>query len=160
IHAPPDVQAVVTRYLRVLSVGLPASLMFRVISALNIAVARPHIVMRMQVAGLAAKVLLSSLLIFGGLGLPRLGAVGGAVASAIVFWGLLVVGWAHPRLDPFYARFDIQRAPPHWPVLRELTRLGVPMGLSYALEATSFTFITILVARLGTDVMGGHQIVA
>src|SRR5262249_56670537 len=44
--------------------------------------------------------------------------------------------------------------------LRELLRLGVPMGLSYALEATSFTFITVLVARLGTNVMGGHQIVA
>lgn len=34
------------------------------------------------------------------------------------------------------------------------------MGLSYALEATSFTFITLLVARLGTNVMAGHQIVA
>ncbi len=160
IHAPADVETVVTRYLRVLSVGLPASLMFRVISALNIAVARPQIVMRMQVAGLAAKVLLSSLLIFGGIGLPGLGAVGGALASAIVFWALFIVGWAHTRLDSFYRRFEIQRSPPHWPVLRELTRLGVPMGLSYALEATSFTFITILVARLGTDVMGGHQIVA
>jgi hypothetical protein len=30
---------------------MPAALMFRVISALNIAVARPHVVMRMQVAG-------------------------------------------------------------------------------------------------------------
>ena len=52
IHAPSDVEALVTRYLRVLSVALPASLMFRVISALNIAVARPQVVMRMQVAGL------------------------------------------------------------------------------------------------------------
>ena len=34
------------------------------------------------------------------------------------------------------------------------------MGLSYAIEATSFTFITLLVARLGTSVMGGHQVVA
>ncbi len=34
------------------------------------------------------------------------------------------------------------------------------MGLSYAIEATSFTFITLLVARLGTSVMAGHQIVA
>ena len=68
-----------------LSPALPASLMFRAISALNIAVARPQVVMRMQVAGLALKVLLSYLLIFGRLGLPRLGAVGGALASVIVF---------------------------------------------------------------------------
>jgi len=117
-------------------------------------------VMRMQVAGLALKVLLSYLLIFGRLGLPRLGAVGGALASVIVFWALFGAGWAHTRLDPFYRRFEIRRAGPRWPILRELLHLGIPMGLSYALEATSFTFITLLVARLGTSVMGGHQIVA
>jgi MATE family multidrug resistance protein len=93
IHAPADVEVLVTRYLRVLSVALPASLMFRAISALNIAVARPHVVMRMQVAGLALKVVLSYGLIFGALGLPRLGAVGGALASAVVFWALFVAGW-------------------------------------------------------------------
>ena len=160
IHAPSDVEALVTRYLRVLSVALPASLMFRVISALNIAVARPQVVMRMQVAGLALKVVLSYGLIFGALGMPRLGAVGGALASAIVFWALFVAGWAHSRLDPFYHRFTIRGERPRWSVLREQVRLGIPMGLSYALEATSFTFITLMVARLGTGVMGGHQIVA
>jgi MATE family, multidrug efflux pump len=160
IHAPPDVEVVVTRYLRVLSVALPASLMFRAISALNIAVARPQVVMRMQVAGLALKVLLSYGLIFGALGLPRLGAVGGALASAVVFWALFAAGWAHTRLDPFYRRFTIRGTAPRWAVLREQLQLGIPMGLSYAIEATSFTFITLLVARLGTSVMGGHQIVA
>ena len=160
IHAPPDVEAVVTRYLLVVAAAMPAALMFRVISALNIAVARPHVVMRMQVAGLALKVVLSYGLIFGALGLPRLGAVGGALASAIVFWALFAAGWTHTRLDPFYHRFAIRRAVPRWSVLREQVQLGVPMGLSYAIEATSFTFITLLVARLGTSVMAGHQIVA
>ncbi len=160
IHAPSDVEALVTRYLRVLSVALPASLMFRVISALNIAVARPQVVMRMQVAGLALKVVLSYGLIFGALGLPRLGAVGGALASAIVFWALFVAGWAHTRLDPFYRRFTIRGEAPRWSALREQVQLGIPMGLSYALEATSFTFITLMVARLGTSVMAGHQIAA
>ena len=160
IHAPPAVEAMVTRYLRVLSLALPAALMFRVISVLHVAVARPQVVMVMQVSGLALKVLLSYLLIFGGLGLPRLGALGGALASTVVFWALLVVGWAHTRVDRFYRRFEIHRAGPRWSVLRELIRLGIPMGVSYALEATSFTFITLLVARLGTSVMGGHQVVA
>ena len=160
IHAPPAVEAMVTRYLRVLSLALPAALMFRVISVLHVAVARPQVVMVMQVSGLALKVLLSYLLIFGGLGLPRLGALGGALASTVVFWALLVVGWAHTRVDRFYRRFEIHRAGPRWSVLRELIRLGIPMGLSYALEATSFTFITLVVARLGTSVMGGHQVVA
>ena len=160
LQAPPEVAAVVARYLRVLALGLPASLLFRAISALNIAVARPQVVMRMQVAGLLLKGLLSYLLIFGALGAPRLGAVGGALASVVVFWALLAAAWLHIRLDPFYRRFRIAWTGPRWSVLRELIHLGVPMSLSYALEATSFTFITLLVARLGTGVMGGHQVAA
>jgi MATE family multidrug resistance protein len=98
---------------------MPAALMFRVISALNIAVARPHVVMRMQVAGLALKVVLSYGLIFGALGLPRLGAVGGALASGIVLWALFAAGWAHTRVDPFYHGFAIRGAWPRWSVVRE-----------------------------------------
>jgi len=60
----------------------------------------------------------------------------------------------------FYRRFVIHWAWPRWPMLREILQLGVPMSLSYALEATSFTAMALLAARLGTTVMGGHQVVA
>jgi multidrug resistance protein, MATE family len=160
IGTEPEVEALVTRYLRVISLALPASLLFRVISALNIAVGRPQIVMRLQLAGLALKTVLSALLVLGAFGVPGLGATGGALASVVVFWALLAAGWAHTRLDVFYHRFVITRSAPRGPALRELLTLGVPMSLSYALEATSFTLITVMVARLGTSVMGGHQVTA
>jgi MATE family multidrug resistance protein len=134
--------------------------MFRAIYSLNTAVSRPHVVMALQLAGLALKVCLSYLLILGALGLPRMGAVGGAVASVVVFWALFLMGLVYMRRDPFYRRFSIHWTGPRWPILRELLHLGIPMSLSYALEATSFTVITLLAARLGTSVMGGHQIVA
>jgi len=160
LHAPPEVEANVARYLRVLALALPGALMFRAIYAVNTAVSRPHVVMALQLAGLALKVCLSYLLILGGLGLPRMGAVGGAVASAVVFWALFLMGFGYMHRSPFYRRFVIHWAWPRWPVLREILQLGIPMSLSYALEATSFTAITLLSARLGTTVMGGHQVVA
>jgi MATE family multidrug resistance protein len=160
LHAPPDVVPLVAQYLRVLSLALPASLMFRAIYSLNTAVSRPHVVMAMQLGGLLLKVLLSYVLIFGALGVPRLGAVGGALASVITFWALFLAGLTYMRLDPFYRRFAIHWAWPQWPILRELFHLGIPMSLGYTLEATSFTVMTLLAARLGTTVMGGHQVVA
>ncbi len=147
------------RYLRVLALALPGALMFRTIYAVNTAVSRPHVVMTLQLTGLALKVVLSYVLIFGGLGLPAMGAVGGALASVIVFWALFLMGFAYMRRDPFYLRFEIHRAWPRGPALREILRLGVPMSFSYALEATSFTAITLMAARLGTTVMGGNQVV-
>jgi MATE family, multidrug efflux pump len=160
LQAPSEVEAHVTRYLRVLALALPGALMFRAIYSVNTAVSRPHVVMALQLAGLALKVCLSYLLILGGLGLPRMGAVGGAVASAVVFWALFLMGFGYMQRSPFYRRFVIHWAWPRWPVLREILQLGIPMSLSYALEATSFTAITLLAARLGTTVMGGHQVVA
>jgi MATE family multidrug resistance protein len=160
LHAPPEVEAHVVRYLRVLALALPAALMFRAIYAVNTAVSRPHVVMTLQLTGLALKACLSYGLILGGLGLPGLGAVGGAIASAVVFWALFLMGLAYMRHSAFYHRFAIRRAWPRWSVLREILQLGVPMSMSYALEATSFTAITLLAARLGTTVMGGHQVVA
>ena len=160
LHAPIDVEAQVARYLRVLALALPGALMFRAIYAVNTAVSRPHVVMTLQLAGLALKVCLSYLLILGGLGLSGMGAVGGAVASTVVFWALFLMGFAYMRRSPFYRRFGIQWTWPRWPMLREILQLGIPMSLSYTLEATSFTAITLLGAQLGTTVMGGHQVVA
>ena len=47
------------RYLRVLALALPGALMFRAIYAVNTAISRPHVVMTLQLAGLALKVCLS-----------------------------------------------------------------------------------------------------
>jgi MATE family multidrug resistance protein len=160
IGAAPDVEALVTPYLRLLSFSLPASLLFRATYAFNVAVSRPKVMMTVQVVGLALKVALNYALIFGGLGLPRLGVVGCGVATLIVHWALFGLAWAYMRLDPAYRRFAIGLARPRWPALREHLQLGVPIGLSYVLESTSFSFVTLLIARLGTSVTGGHQIIS
>ena len=160
IDPAPEVEALLTPYLRVLALALPASLMFRVLYAVNTAISRPKVVMTLQAVGLGLKVCLSATFIFGLLGFPRLGAVGAALATLIVFWLLFLVGLAYTSSNPVYRRFAVRFAWPSWPSLREQLRLGVPMGLSYMLENTSFTFIALLVARLGTTVVGGHQIVS
>ena len=75
LRAPSEVEAQVARYLRVLALALPGALMFRAIYAVNTAVSRPHVVMTLQLTGLALKACLSSVLILGGLGVPAMGAV-------------------------------------------------------------------------------------
>jgi MATE family multidrug resistance protein len=160
LEAAPDVRDLVTRYLRLLGFALPASLLFRATYSFNVAVSRPKVMMAVQVVGLVLKVVLNYALIFGKLGLPRLGAVGCGLASLIVLWALFGMGWAYTHLDPGYRRYAIGWGRPRWDALREHVRLGVPIGLAYALESTSFSFMTLLTARLGTSVTGGHQIVS
>jgi MATE family multidrug resistance protein len=160
IHAPPEVAALVTRYLRLLSVALPAALLFRATYAFNVAVSRPKVMMTVQTAGLGLKIGLNYGLIFGHFGLPRLGAVGCGLASLITLWALFLMGWAYTHLDPGYRRFAIRLGRPRGRALAEHLRLGIPIGLSYLLESTSFTFMALLIARLGASVTGGHQIIS
>ena len=116
--------------------------------------------MIVQTAGLVLKIWLNYALIFGHFGLPKLGAVGCGVSSLIVWWTLFLMGWAYTHLDPDYRRFSIALARPRGSALLEHLQLGVPIGLSYAFEVTSFSFMALLIARLGTSVMGGHQIIS
>ncbi len=150
----------VAGYLHALMFALPAALVFRSVYALNVAVSRPKVTMAINLAGLAMKVPLNYVLVYGKLGLPALGAAGCGYATALVMWVSCGIALVALSRDPFYRQFSIRFAWPRWADQKELLRLGIPTGLSYIVEVTSFTFMTLLVAGLGTTVTGGHQIVA
>ena len=162
VMSPVDqgVTARVAGYLHALMFALPAALVFRTVYALNVAVSRPKVTMAINLVGLAMKIPLNYVLVYGKLGLPVLGAAGCGYATAIVMWASCGIALVALSRDVFYRQFSIRFAWPRWVDQRELLRLGIPTGLSYIVEVTSFTFMTLLVAGLGTTVTGGHQIVA
>ena len=156
----PLVRANVKSYLLALTFGLPAALMFRTVYALANAVSRPKLIMMINLGGIVLKVLFNWLLIFGNWGLPELGATGAGISSTIVFWINLAVGmWVVTR-TPFYKQFNLTLGRPRLNELWEILRLGIPMGGSYLVEVSAFTFMALLVAQEGTAVIGGHQITA
>jgi multidrug resistance protein, MATE family len=160
---PPELEAKTRTYLIVLALALPASLLFAAWRGFNTAVSRPRIVMGLQLGALAAKVPLSILLIHGApsVGLPALGLTGCAVATAIVMWGQLAAAVVITRRDDFYAKFGLHRRGLHRPNaarLRELVKLGVPMGATLLIEVSGFTMMAIFIARLGATPVAGHQI--
>ncbi len=162
-RASPELTAKATLYLQILALALPATLGFRIYSALNTAIARPKMVMAIQLAGLALKVPLNALFIFGGLGLPAFGGPGAAIATSLIAWLMLAVCWMLLKRAPSYRQFGLFGTgwvAPHWAAQRPLLQLGVPMGLSYLIEVTAFTFMALFIARLGELAVGGHQITA
>lgn len=150
----------VAHYLLALAFALPAALLFRTTYALNTAISRPRIIMIINLIGLGIKIPLSYVLVYGEFGLPKMGAVGCGIASACVMWLLCLLAAATIYFDSFYRRFKIRFAWPQWTRQKELLHLGIPMGLSYFVEVTGFTFMALLAARLGTNTVGAHQIIA
>lgn len=161
--ASPELTAKTEAYLRMLAIALPASLCFVVYSALNNALARPKMVMAIHVGGLLLKLPLNALFIFGGLGLPAMGGPGCGVATAVIAWLCALIAWLILRYRPLYETlglFGTGFVRPQWTSLKELLKIGLPIGLGFFIEVTSFTFIAIFVARLGDTVVASHQIVA
>ncbi len=161
----PEHEARVRAYLGVLAFSLPASLLFAAYRGFNNAVSRPKAVMALQVGGLALKIPLSALLIHGlpVLGLPALGVVGCALATAIVMWSQALIALTVLRRDPFYHPFQIWGRglhPPERQALWAQLKLGVPMGLAILIEVSGFSLMAVFIARLGTTAVAGHQIAA
>ena len=49
---------------------------------------------------------------------------------------------------------------PDWPTIGKFARLGIPAGMSYLVEVTSFTLMAVFIARLGVVASASHQIAA
>jgi MATE family multidrug resistance protein len=149
-------------YLHILAIGLPASMAMRVLMALHNAVSRPTVITVVQIIGLALKLPLNLLFIYGGLGIEGMGGPGCAVATVIINWLWLGMTLGFVLFDRFYRPFKIfaRFSLPDWHRIWTLLKLGTPIGFSYLIEVTSFTFMSLFIARLGTTALAGHQIVA
>jgi MATE family multidrug resistance protein len=158
----PAVAAIAHDYLVIIAFALPGSLLARSYIAVNSAVSRPNVVMTINLAMLAAKAPLNWLFMHGAGPLPAMGGAGCALASVLLLWSSAIANALVWRLDSFYDRFRGRFAwvGPQWARQKDLLRLGLPSGASLLIEVTSFTFIAILVARLGAVTLGGHQIIA
>ena len=159
-HVTPEVGAKISGYLAGLVFALPAAILFRAVYAFNTGIGRPKLVMIINLIGLAIKLPLDIVLVYGRAGLPQMGAAGCAVATAVVAWASCLIAFGCLYFDQSYRKFQFTPRWPDWSRMRDLLRIGVPTGMSYIVEVTAFTSMAILAARLGAEVTGGHQIAA
>lgn len=110
--------------------------------------------------GLAVLVPLDWILIYGKLGLPALGAEGSGIANALALWLQMLAFMAYLRYGKRFRHlglFDRLEAP-DWHALKHLLWIGVPMAVTLLMEAGLFVIAALLVSRLGTVAIDGHQI--
>jgi multidrug resistance protein, MATE family len=158
----PALEAKVRAYLHALAWSVPASLLFRVFYSFSTAISRPRTVMALTLVGLALKVPLNWVFMYGNLGASELGSTGCAVATALVSWVVCALAWAWCWFEPGYSQYRVF-ARWSWPDAKALGRilsLGLPIGLTFLIDVTGFTFMALFIARLGALYSAAHQIAA
>lgn len=118
--------------------------------------------LKLYLLGLPINACLNYILIFGKLGLPRLGGIGAGVATGLTYWLLfLLFAVTVCKIDKFKEYFlnpnkeNSQRfSMLH---IKEYLRVGIPMGCSIFLEVTIFCVVAFFMAKFGTDTIAAHQ---
>jgi len=136
------------------ALGMPGILMFACTTTFLESIGRTLPGMAVSLGANAVNLALCWWLIFGGLGVPALGAVGAALAISITRWamflGLLAYVLAMADGDRYGVRGAIAGGGAS---LAKLLRMGAPLAVAQALEATAFMTVTNIAGWLGTTVL-------
>jgi MATE family multidrug resistance protein len=135
-------------------------LLFQLLRNFVSALERPRVVLWLSIGGIALNFLLSWSLIFGHLGLPALGLVGGGVGSTLtwlIMCGALVLVVSRDRLFRRFHlfghwwRFDRQRT-------LAMVKLGWPIGVTMALEMGVFALAAYFMGWIGAPAVAAHAV--
>jgi MATE family multidrug resistance protein len=157
---PEEVVDMAMPWISIVACGLPFTLGFGVLRNFASATGRQNEVLGISVATLLVNIALNYMLIYGKLGAPALGITGAAIATAasyaFAFFSMLGLLAFAPHFKSYRLLQDIRQ--PDWARLRELFRLGVPMGMSMIFESMLFNAATLMMGTFGATTLAAHQI--
>ncbi|WP_066567897.1 MATE family efflux transporter [Snodgrassella sp. CFCC 13594] len=144
-----------------IALGMPAAMLHRALYAYAASLNRPKPIMVVSLLALLLNIPLNYVFVYGKLGLPEMGGAGCGLASALCFWFNATVLGLYVMRHRFFAQFGLfsRFEWPQWGAQKSIVKLGVPMGLSFFLEVSSFTFIGLLIARFGVTQVAAQQVV-
>ena len=158
-QTPTNVEAA-GQFLLLLPFALPGYMTFMALRGFTSAMGRATPVMVISLIGTVANFLLNYALITGMFGLPRLGLTGIGLVTAIVATCMAAgLAWhihRHPAYDAYPIRNGLSRI--NLTYLRELWRLGLPIGGTYAVEVGLFAFAALCMGTMGSTQLAAHQI--
>ncbi|WP_460417449.1 NorM family multidrug efflux MATE transporter [Pseudomonas sp. microsymbiont 2] len=148
------------QFLTLLPLALPGYMTFMALRGFTSALGRSTPVMVISLAGTVFNYLFNHMLIEGMFGLPKLGLMGIGLVTAVVTLGMAIALALYIRWHEAYAAYPLCKglSRPSLPALRELWRLGLPIGGTYMVEVGLFAFAALCMGVLGSTELAAHQI--
>ncbi|MEH6568124.1 MAG: MATE family efflux transporter [Halioglobus sp.] len=147
-------------YVQATAFGMPAAAIFQALRChiQGIGIMRPFAIA--SVLAFLANIPLNYAFIYGKWGIPEMGAAGCGWATAISMWlGPLFIAFYIARaknLKPYLP--ELKWVKPKLALIKEISRQGVPIGLTFFFEVAVFSIIGFFIARQGNTAMASHQI--
>ena len=160
IGLAPDVADKASQFLAVIAWAFPAVAIARVLYGYSSCLNQTKPMMVISIIALLLNIPANYVLIYGVWGFPELGAVGCAWATAMCMWFSAVLWIIWILVSPIYRDthpfqfiegicFKTQK---------QLAKLAIPIGIMFLVEASAFSLIALIIAKLGTTTVASHQI--
>ncbi len=147
---PPEIQAAQVKYFRAMTWFAFAPIMTASLLAFWSGRGHTWVVMSIELFGAAINVVLNYALIFGRLGLPRMGILGAGIATGISSCIALLVAMVLFLRPAHRAAFGT------WPrrlfdreLMGRLIRFGLPNGVQFSLDMAAFNLFVIFMGKVG-----------
>jgi MATE family multidrug resistance protein len=156
----PVLAAGAQAFTRALCWGLPFSLGYQVLRNFSTALSRPRASLIVMVTAVFFNAAGDYAFIFGHFGAPKLGVTGSGLASACSYAFSFLMMVVVVRLTPSLHKYRIFAGffDAHWEKLKEVFRLGMPIGFTMMFEAMLFAGSTLLMGRFSTASVAAHMI--
>lgn len=142
-----------SKYIWYVGLSMPAAMIQRAFHAYALSLGKPNAITVISWLCFFLNIPLNYALVYGKWGMPALGGAGCGLATAIVLWVNALLLGGYVIKTPYFARFGLMDkfSLPDGKTLYRLLSLGTPIGLSFFIEVSLFTFIMFLVAKLPTN---------
>ncbi len=156
-----EVRDIALDYLFAVAFALPAITLMQSLRSFSEGLGITKPMVYFGLLGVMINIPINYILIYGKFGLPAMGGVGCGWATTISAWvaTLGMAGYIFWR--PTYRHYGFfERL--YWPqfkTIKQLLKIGVPIGISIFIEATMFAIVALFLAPLGATVVAGHQLV-
>ena len=160
LRQDPELIAAAEPFVRAVMWGFVPALWFVVLRNFIASLERPRAAMVIMLIGVSFNALTGYALIFGRLGLPALGLLGAGIAAALTNWLVFAGLLGYVLTDREFRRFHIlgRLWRPDWARLREIVRIGLPIGVTLVMEVGLFAAAGFLIGLIGTAQLAAHQI--
>lgn len=160
MNLEPQLHRLTVGYIDGILWGAPAFALYQVLRGCSEGISYTLPTMVIGFVGLAVNIPANYIFIYGGFGIPAMGGAGCGVATAMVFWAMLIAMTIYMLIDKKF----IDIAPfkrfyaPKWATMKSMTKMGFPIAMALFFEVSLFAVIALFLAPMGANVVASHQI--
>ena len=158
LNVPDEIFTNAQTYLSIIIPGMACMFIFNLYQCISHAQGDSISPMKVQLAAVLFNVVVDPILIFGLAGLPAMGVKGAGVATLSARIISMSLGaWLLLRRNRDVLP-SLSQIRPDFPLLKKITRIGVPAGISGSMTAFGFVLLQAFVNSYGVTVITVYQI--